>query len=996
SVTGKPVAGFTYSGNCEDETAQFTDQTNTNGGGQIASRVWDFGDPSSGSSNFSTLQNPTHVYSVPGVYLVTLITANYNGCSDTARMSVNVNAAPVADFTSTTGCVDMPTTFTAIVANPNAIANYLWNFGDGGSANTAIASHNYNAQGNYLVTLTITDTTGCTGQHTETITINPSPLAHFTANSNNCVNDAIAFTNHSTTTNGYINSWTWNFGDGNTQTILFPGNPNISYVYTSTGTFIVTLTVVNSEGCTNTEQKSITVNAAPIADFIYQGGCVSSPVSFTDLSTVSGNTAIAGWLWNFGDPTSGVNNLSDIQNPVHTFNNSGTYVVQLIVSTGNGCSDTATMSVTVKQLPPVEFTSQGACEDSPVSFIPNGTVMNLNTIATWLWQFGDGSTGTQSATTHQYNFPGTYTVTLTVTDTAGCSNSISHQVLVVPLPLVNFDNTSPSCQMSDVDFTDLTSTQAGYIIRWTWNFGDGNSQTIIFPNNPNVTHSYAISGSFAVTLTVKTSDSCTNYITKTINIFPKPDAQFTHGTGCENMAMSFFDQSESTGSSITSWLWNFGDPASGISNTSALQNPVHTYSAPGTYLTELIVTTAAGCSDTISQSVIISPSPVVDFSFEAGCDGSATHFTSSTFVNMATTQSWQWNFGDGTQSALVDPVHFYNSPGTFAVTLTITDFGGCNNTITKQVIINARPIANFTTSTPACSGTSITFTDLTNVNGGTISEWHWTFGDGTDTTYNLAPAVLVHTYENPGIYSVTLTVQTQQGCSGTVQQTITISPAPVSSFTYTNTCLGENVQFNDQSSLNGGGSLISWQWNFGDPASGINNTSTLANPTHVYPAAGNFVVTLVVTNATGCSDSIQTTIDIHAKPLVDFTSDSITCLGSPLNFNTDITVTNVAAIQTYNWNFGDGSADASQQNATHTYLSSGIYTVTLTITDTSGCENSVSHQLVIHALPNAAFSFVNTCEESITQFTDMSTAPSGESITTWSWDFGIAASSTDT
>jgi PKD repeat protein len=647
----------------------------------------------------------------------------------------------------------------------------------------------------------------------------------------------------------------------------------------------------------------------------------------------------------------------------------------------------------VKPLPPVEFTYQGACGNSPVSFIPSAGVINMNTIATWLWQFGDGTTSSLSATSHIYNFAGSYAVSLTITDTAGCSNSISHQVTVVPLPQVNFATTAPSCQQTDVDFTDLTNTQSGYITRWTWSFGDGNIQTIIFPNNPAVTHIYTNAGSFVVTLTVKTSDSCTNSISRTINIFAKPTAQFTHGTGCENMAMSFNDQSVSAGASINEWLWNFGDPASGVSNSSTLQNPTHSYAVAGTYTVQLTITTSAGCSDVISQIVTIANPPAVDFTFVVGCSGNATQFTSTT---SATTQSWSWNFGDGTHSALASPSHVYNLPGTYAVTLTITDATGCANSITRQVTISSGPAANFIAGIPACSGSPVTFTDLTNANSLTITSWHWNFGDGLDTTYATATANISHTYVNSGTYVVTLTVQTQQGCAGTMQHTITVSPAPSSAFSYANTCLGENVQFNDQSTLNGGSNIANRLWNFGDPASGINNTSILANPTHVYATAGNFVVTLVVTNASGCSNSVQSTIDIHAKPLVEFTNDSITCLGSPVSFFTDITITNVAAIQSFAWNFGDGSPAASQQNVSHAYTVSGTYTVTLSVTDTSGCENTVSHQVVIQALPTASFSFANTCEESITQFTDVSSAPSGESIITWNWDFGILSSNTDT
>ncbi len=445
--------------------------------------------------------------------------------------------------------------------------------------------------------------------------------------------------------------------------------------------------------------------------------------------------------------------------------------------------------------------------------------MAVNTISAWNWTFGDGGTSNAQAPTHVYTSAGTYSVTLTVTDTAGCSNTRTKPIVITPVPVANFGYSTPTCQGDAVNFSDMSTTASGFVARWVWNFGDGNTQTILFPASPNVTHQYTNAGTFNVTLTVKTSDSCTNFITRVVTILPKPTADFMYGSACQGNTVSFNDLSISnTTGAVSGWVWNFGDPTSGTANTSALQHPTHIYNTSGTYPVSLIVSLPGGCSDTVTKQVVVSAPPTVDFTPVAGCNGDTTSFTST--VNVAATQSFYWQFGDGTTSFVANPIHIYATAGTYTVTLTITDTAGCTNTKVKPVIVIPGPLASFSAGTPACSGMPVTLTDLSNANGGSITSWHWTFGDGTDTTYTSSLASFTHTYAQPGTFIVTLQVTTAMGCESVTQKTVSISPSPIANFAYANTCQGQSTQFTDQTSLNGGNSLTQRAWNFGDPGIG--------------------------------------------------------------------------------------------------------------------------------------------------------------------------------
>jgi PKD repeat protein len=995
TVSNRPMADFSFWSSCEDQVAVFNDNSDENLGGQVSGWFWNFGDPTSGSLNFSTLENPVHTYSASGLFDVNLIVTNLNGCSDTIQKTVNVKAAPLSNFFSSPGCLSSPTQFLAdsTLINIAATATYNWNFGDGFTSGSRNTTHTYLAPGTYTVTLTITDTAGCEGAFFRPVTVNPPPVSHFSTTTDNCQGQPVAFANQSTSPTGFINNWIWDFGDGNTQTVTFPSNPNVSHSYSGAGTYSVTLTVSNSEGCTHSESRPVNMLGAPTSAFISAGNCEGNPVSFTDQSTVSGTQTISTWNWDFGDPASGTGNTSILKNPTHSYATPGTYIVKLITFTGNNCSDTLTKNITIKPNPSVDFNTQSACANNPAAFAPTG--MAVATIATWYWTFGDGGNSNQQAPTHSYTSAGTYTVTLTVTDTAGCSNTRSKPVIIAPLPDANFGFSTPTCKDDAVNFSDFSTAASGFVARWTWDFGDGNTQNFIFPASPNVTHQYTNSGTFNVTLTVKTNDSCTNQLTRVVTILPKPTADFMHGAACQGNAVTFSDQSTSnTTGNISGWTWNFGDPTSGTANNSTQQNPTHTYNAPGTYTVALITAIPGGCSDTTTRQVTVSPPPTVDFTPAAGCNGDTTTFTSA--VNLATTQGFYWQFGDGGTSFVADPIHIYSTAGTYNVVLTVTDTAGCTNTRVKPVIVVPAPMAAFSSSTPACSGQMITFTDLSNANGGSLTNWHWDFGDGTDTTYSASVPSFAHAYTQAGTFQVTLHVSSALGCENVIQHTVSISPSPLADFEYANTCQGQSTQFTDMTSLNGGSSLTQRTWNFGDPASGILNTSTFTNPIHNYAQPGQYTVNLVTQNAGGCADTVQQTITINPKPGVDFYNDSLVCLGSITTLFTDTLLTNTGIIQQYEWDFGDGSPHAFTQNATHQYMVAGTYNVTLTVQDTAGCGNTITRPLTIHTAPVSAFMSDGKCEDAPTQFTDLSIPPQGDNITGWSWDFGVAGSTADT
>ncbi|NVO19611.1 MAG: PKD domain-containing protein, partial [Bacteroidetes bacterium] len=994
-IIAAPVANFTYTSSCNGLNTNFHDASNANGTGNVVQWWWDFGDPATGVNNYSDQQDPMHLFSAPGTYQVTHVARNFNNCTDTIVKSVVILPGLAVDFTHQHTCVNDLSYFAPdpSVMNVSSITSWAWDFGDGGYSYIQSPVHMYLAPGSYQVTLTVTDLNGCTSFKKKTIVVNPLPVAQFNISAQHCKGIPVDFNDVSNIYAGYIVNWTWDFGDGSQQSYNFPANPDTDHTYTTSGTYTVTLTITASDSCTAIATQMLVIDPAPTVNFEALNTCQNNPVQFNDLSQLGGTGTISGWEWNFGDPITGWNNTSNLQNPQHTYANSGNYQVSLTVHTINGCSNTLIKTISITPKPVADFYTDAHCANSPVQFHPTPNV-NAASVTNWFWDFGDGLTGNISNPVHIYTTAGNYQVTLTITDISGCQSTMMHTVHVIAQPSVIFGHSQPTCAQSAITFTSGASAPEGNIVRWEWNFGDGNNQTVYFPANPTVTHQYANYGNFNITLTVYTNDSCSNFQTQSINILQSPTANFQSSGTCAAQNVLFTDQSQGN---VSNWSWNFGDPLSGTSNTSSVQNPQHTYSQAGTYQVTLIAGSVNGCFNTITKAVTITPAPAVNFSYNNGCANDTIMFVSSGYVVAATTASWFWQFGDNTTSTSPNPGHIYATPGTYTVTLTITNLTGCSNTKVHQVQVSTAPIAQFSYSAPSCSNSSIQFNDISSASNGTITSWHWDFGDGNTTNVN-APSNpdVAYTYASSGIYTVVLTIHTSSGCENHMATNIVVNASPVAAYSFNETCFGQPTSFTDLSQAAGNAVIGSWSWNFGDPTSGNNNTTTVASPFHLFTASGAYTVTLVVTNTTGCSDTISQTVTVTPPPTVEFLSSQPSCDGTPVTFKVDPSVVAPTSVAAYDWDFGDGSIHSNMASPSHLYPSAGNYNVNLTITNTSGCDGSISHTITVHNLPVAQFAANSACSNNLTLFDDNSYSPDGSAIIGWHWDFGVTAASNDT
>ncbi|MBP9007681.1 MAG: PKD domain-containing protein [Methanospirillum sp.] len=504
---------------------QFTDCSK----GAVEEWRWDFGD---GGTAYE--QNPSHIYQRPGKYTVTLTVSSPTAGTSTKVKEKYIIVEPSCIIEArfrvdpTSGSAPLTVKFTDLsVGGPTM---WEWDFGDGTTDMVANPTHVYKNPGTYQVRLTASSQTCESGVSETTIKVNPPQIkADFSADPRS--GDApltVRFTDLST---GNPTMWAWDFGDGATDMVANP-----THVYTTPGTYSVTLTASNQyTSDTVCKTQWVTVRDVSInADFVGNptSGYAPLTVQFTDLST--GNPTK--WLWDFGDggiiPASEDEEVTceggacpppnTLQNPRHTYRLPGTYTVTLTASNQYGTSDTevkqAYITVTANAIvADFDGTPRSGCAPLTVQF----TDKSSDSPTMWNWDFGDGGiipASTEENVTceggacpppntlqnprHTYTVPGTYTVTLTASNQFGATGTVTKQAFITvescPAIKADFDGVPRSGEAPlSVSFTDRSS---GNPTMWAWDFGDGATDMIANP-----VHTYTREGKYTVTLTASST-----------------------------------------------------------------------------------------------------------------------------------------------------------------------------------------------------------------------------------------------------------------------------------------------------------------------------------------------------------------------------------------------------------------------------------------------------------------------------------------------------------
>ena len=919
--------------------------------------------------------------------------------AESSKITVDVKATPTASFTYTP---NTPTTGETVTFDASAssdpdgtIDSYAWDFGDTTTGTGETTTHAYTTAGTYTITLTVTDNDTLTDTEAKSITVIKPPVASFTYSPTApLVGDTVTFDASASTPNGgTIVRYDWNFGDGASAT-----GSITTHVYTTFGTYTVTLTVTDSEGLTDATSKSITIYAPPVSSFTYSPAVPTTgeTVTFDASGSSDPDGTIASYAWDFDDGNTGTGVTA-----AHAYTTAGTYTITLTVTDDDGLTDNTTSDITVSfapQSPVASFTyspttpttGETVTFDGSASDDPDGT------IASHAWNFGDGANGTSQIVTHIYADNGTYTVTLNVTDSDGLFNTTSIDITVLNRP----PNATFTESAETVDTGETVTFNAsdsydpdGSIVTYFWDFGDGENDTGVV-----VEHAYTDNGTYTVTLTVTDDDGATDTATATKTVSNRsPVASFTESpeTVYTNETI-YFNASDSydPDGSIVSYWWDFDDGKNATGVTTE-----HSYPLEGNYTVTLTVTDDDGATNSTSTSKkVLNRPPVAVFteSAETVYTNETIHFNASDSYDLdGTIESYFWDFGDGTNATGVVVEHTYEDDGTYTVTLTVTDDDDATGTATAtKTVLNRPPVAIFTESAETVyTGEVITF-DASDSHDpdGTIVTYHWDFGDGT----NGEGEVVEHSYIDDGTYTVTLTV-TDDGdaTSSTTASKTVLDGSPIASFTESAETVytGEVIYFNASASYDPNGVIVSYYWDFGD---GTNATGVIVD--HAYADDGVYTVTLTVTDNYGATDTASSSKTLLNRPPVASFSESAETVytGETITFNASTSYDPDGSIVSYFWDFGDGT-NAMGVTADHAYADDDVYIVTLTVTDDDGETASKSAvKTVSNRPPIASFTDNATMVDinGVIRFNASDSYDPDGSILSYFWDFGDGTNAT--
>jgi len=924
---------------CDSAVIAFSDSSITNA--QIKSWEWDFGDGTKSND-----PNPIHKYTSPGNYKVSLLVETFDNCTNLSVLPADIviNASPkIEDIKDTSFCLPGKVLFKSQWLNPDTTTlKWQWNFGNGITSTLPKPdSVLYDKRGVYQQSLLVTHNNGCTMRVASRITVRDRAEAYIVniGNYNFCNSGTVAFKD-STTNENIIDKWTWDFGDGN-----FSNQRNPVHTYSQPGRYRASLSVETSQNCitVNLLPGEIVVAPSPKmnigADTVL---CLSSQIKF-EANRVNQDTGIITYNWDFGNGLTGTTKSP----PPVTYSGAGLFRVKLVTTNGYGCTDSAFRQIRVNNDPQIiisKIIPDVFCDSAVVNLTSN--IISIDPVKTYLWTFGDGTTSSDINPTHTYLTPGKFKIRLAVTTENNCPASAEYDGVVTlsTRPRISFSSDSVFCGASLVNFTGKWLNPDTSKLNWQWDFGNG---LVSNKEKPDAVL-YNTPGTYQAKLRVTNQVGCADSLTRPIRVNDIPKVLITQlvpDIFCDSAQVKFTSAVTSS-DSISSYLWNFGD-----GSTSTEAHPTYTYYKPGVFKVSLVVNTPFNCPATAQYngSIKLASSPQIRvLSDSVFCGPASVNFEGQWLNKDTTTLTWDWDFGNGKTGTGIKPgLVEYPTIGTYNVVTTATNNYGCKDSVTRKIVMNDIPEVVVSQLNPDifCDSAVVKFiSQVTSTDP--INSYLWNFGDGSTST-QISPS---HTYNKPGIYTVSLAVNTPFNCPATGQYngTITLATSPQIRVLSDSVFCGITAVVFEGQWLNQDTTILTWDWEFGNGKTG---TGVKPDPVD-FQTTGTYKIITIATNNFGCKDSVSRNVVVNDIPKVNINSLSrlVYCDSATIRFS-ETTVVN-GTPNSWQWNFGDGST-SNLRAPIHSFTRPGVYNVSLQVGTTSNCASvsQLSGPVVISRSP---------------------------------------------
>ncbi len=636
--------------------------------------------------------------------------------------------------------------------------NYFWDMGNGDTFSTVdISNYSYGSEGNFDVQLIAVTDKGCPDTAVQTLQVLPSPIAGISSSDTIiCLGDTVFLTNTSTISSGWNLTYFWDMDDG-TGTFS-PWGKDTQYIYTSAGYYAPSLVAQSDSNCTDTFWLDILVinQSKAIISVNDTDQCLDNNLFvFSNASVTCSPLTSISWDLN-NDGIFGDTNVSSFN---YSYNAPGMYRIGLKIVTTTDSSITY-QNVYVSPQPQASFNINDSIQNLAGNlFVFTNTSSISSGSLSYIWYIDTLDTAFAVDTSYSFTNPGTYPVKLMAMSDKGCKDSITKYVYVT-LPINAGFRYTVVC-FGDSTYLEDTTTSSDPILSHEWDldgdgiFGDTTGKVLRIPA--------PYPGSFLVGLKVITTKGFA-IVYDTIDVLPRPKADFTYQKACQGMPVIFMDKSDSQGSIIKKYYWDFDND--NVIDDSSGTKVSHIFSSTTAQNTALTVVSDNGCSDKIVKSVSFLSAPTADFGYTNACAGDSVYFINkSTIGSGDSIINYHWDYGDGKDAIIrKNHKHFYATSGSYKVILTALSSNGCEDTTSHLVTIhnNPTPTLSFSGDTIIYEGQSVTIS-LTS----SYDSIFWSTGETQTQSI---------TVNKTGIYTVR--VVNSFGCDAIRSTQVIVNPVP--------------------------------------------------------------------------------------------------------------------------------------------------------------------------------------------------------------------------
>ncbi|MEO0899430.1 MAG: PKD domain-containing protein [Bacteroidota bacterium] len=832
--------------------------------------LWDFQYVAPGAFQDLGTHNPGTVYPDTGLFSVGLIVDD-NGCRDTTIVNDLVFVSPPrAEFTtSETLICSVPQDITFSDSSIGPADVYTWMVNGvpfaAFSGPQVPTPYTISTPGTYVFQQAILNTaTGCTD--TATVIVNAGdPVASFTTlDTSGCRAHTVNLVNNSQNT--LVNRSRYFVSRDGVPVVNFQATKT-NTVLADTGIYDFMLVARDQFGCSDTafEQGLVEVFGVYASNTVDRNpACPNETIQFEETAVVYKGSVTAR-LFDF---PGAIDPLSTIVNPTNSYAAGGLYTVRLFVQDSNGCTDSIGTQVTITEPEAAFFTSDtSTCAGNDLLFINRSNGVGLS----YFWDFGDGDTTSDRRPTHAF-FPddsltGTfYDITLIATDVNGCSDTLVRDdyIFIEPFDIRFFaSDTVAICPPLSVQIFD---TSAGNPVLWDWYFDAAGFALGV--DSPQVGAFFQVPGSYDVLAIGTHEDGCRDTLLKEDYIFvagPSGTYSVFPNEVCEGDTVCV--RAETFGANTAVIL--YGDGSTDIFDSTTLSGFVdtievcHVYTSDGMFFPQIVLTDDRGCTFTPdiqdSARVFRRPTAIMSPIDTFGCSAFTVPFFDLSLPGDTTISAWRWDFATGDTSNLQNPVYTYFGDTIYNdLSLIVTDDNGCRDTTTTGLTVYEGAVPQFfAPDTTGCAPFTAVFQDSS---FGSVppSAWTWIFGDG-DTLTGVTPPV-AHTYNQDGLYTVTLIISDNLGCADTLTKVDYINlfrPQPVVYSSQNVGCNPITITFFGDSTVSNR-SIQSYEWCLVDINSNDTTCSTTVAPVDTFdvtfPDEGDYLMILTVFDSLGCSE----------------------------------------------------------------------------------------------------------------------------------------------